>query len=70
MRRTRDDFYCGVMAALAIVFDAGEETLAEEIVRSVGTLNLLRVAKREDDPWLKNLRATARELKRRESTND
>jgi hypothetical protein len=62
-----DDFYCGVMAALGVIYQAGEETLAEEIVAAVGASSLLRVAKREDDVWLPDLKATVRFLARRKT---
>jgi hypothetical protein len=54
-----DEFFCGVMSSLAIVYQADAETIAEEIVRATGASELLRVAKVNDDPWLTKLRKTA-----------
>lgn len=57
-----DGFHSGVLAALACVYDAGQEVVAEEIVAAVGAAALLRIAKREDDMCLKDLRKTVRFL--------
>ena len=64
-KRWEAGFYSGVLAALAIVYAAGEETTAEEIVRAVGSARLLSVAKQEDDMCLKDLRKTVRFLSSR-----
>ncbi len=63
--RKNDMFYHGVLAALAVVYEADAETLAEEIVREVGASDLLRVAQANEDPWLPNLQHTANYLKER-----
>lgn len=55
-----DGFHAGVLVALAVIYDHGYETAAEEIVAAVGGPGLLRVAKREDDMCLKDLRKTIR----------
>jgi len=62
------DFHAGVMAALAIVYQFDAETIAEEIVRACSHEKLVSVARREDDPWLGNLRATIREVNRKRRT--
>ena len=60
----KDDFLCGVMAALGQIYECGQETIAEELVKATGAVDLLRVARANDDIYLPNLRKTARELKR------
>lgn len=42
-----DDFYRGVAAALTVIAAADEQTLFDEIVRSCGRDELLRVAKKD-----------------------
>lgn len=59
----RRAFHSGVMAALAVVYQADQETLAEEIVGLCDEAELLKVARAEDDPWLPNLRRTVRVLR-------
>lgn len=54
----RDLRLSGVLIALAFVWQAGAETLAEEIVGDVGAKDLLRVAKNEQDCYLPQLRKT------------
>ena len=56
-------FYAGVMSALAVVYEADQETTAEEIVRAVGAAPLLKTARANDDPWLSNLRGTVKFLR-------
>jgi hypothetical protein len=60
-----ENFHMGVLVALGIVYDFDHETVAAEIVSACGTKELLRLAKSQDDPCLKKLRATARELNRK-----
>ncbi len=62
----KDEFICGVLSTLGFVYAAGEETIAEEIVSSSHPYTLLRVARREEDIYLPNLRKTIRFLKQRE----
>lgn len=59
----KDARLSGVLIALAMVYDAGIETLAEEIVGTVGADDLLRVAIREKDYKLKDIRKTIAFLK-------
>ncbi len=54
----KDEFLCGVLAALGFVYDAGEETTAEAIVSATGPYALLRVAKENEDIFLPNVRKT------------
>ena len=61
----KDDFLCGVMAALGHIYEVGQETIAEEIVSAAGAAGLLRVANANDDIYLPNLRKTVNELRRR-----
>lgn len=70
MTSASNDFYSGVLAALGVVYLQDAETLAEEIVGTVGAKELLRVAKRNEDPWLPNLKATIRFLKDRDRLSD
>jgi len=42
-----EDFYRGVAVALTIIAQADEETLFDEIVRSVDSAELLRVARKD-----------------------
>ena len=65
-RKENDAFLSVVLAALGCVYCADAQVLAEDIVMTVGTAGLLRVAKREEDISLSDLRRTIRELKRRE----
>lgn len=44
-----DGFYRGVLAALAHIHQAGEDTLHREIVQAVGERELVRVARAEND---------------------
>lgn len=60
-----DQFYSGVLVALGCVYFADEETLAEEIVGTVGEKELLRVAVAEEDCYLPNLKRTIAFLKSR-----
>lgn len=60
-----EGFSAGVNAALAVVYDSGEDTLAEEIVRNCGSTNLWGVARRNEDPWVPKIRATIREIQRK-----
>jgi len=60
-----DSFLSGVLVALGCAYHAGHETLAEEIVQTCGAEDLLRVAKREADIYLPELRCTVAFLKRR-----
>ena len=64
-REHKDWFLCGVLAALGCVYAADGETLAEEIVRAVGATSLLRVARKNEDVYLPNLRHTTRMLRER-----
>jgi hypothetical protein len=63
-RKMFDAFLSGVLVSLEIVYAGGQETCAEEIVEAVGPYALLRVAKKEEDPCLCDLRRTAREVLR------
>jgi len=63
--KNKDDFFCGVLAALGVVYSADEETTAEEIVRMAGGYSLLRVAKKNQDCYLPNLRKTVRTINRK-----
>jgi len=58
-------FYNGVLVALQCIYEAGNNTTAEEIVVAVGAAGLLRTAKRDDDICLQKLRKTIRFLARR-----
>ena len=65
-REREDAIFSGVLIALGIVFNCDPDptaTLAQEIVGTVGSANLLRVAKQEDDCYLPQLRATVRSLR-------
>lgn len=62
--RGKDQFLCGVLAALGCVYAADEETIAEEIVNTIGASALLRVARANEDCFLPNLRETIRFLKK------
>ena len=57
-------FMCGVLAALGVVYDYDEETVAEDIVKAVGASGLLRVARANEDIFLPNLRKTINETRR------
>lgn len=65
MANKNDNFHIGVLCALACVYNAGQETLAEEIVAVCGMDNLLRIATKEDDIYLPQLRETVRILRER-----
>ena len=41
---TKDSFLWGMLAALAVVSDAGEDTLRDEIIATAGAEDLIRVA--------------------------
>lgn len=56
------DFHAGVLSALAVIYQHGEDTIAEEIVWACGAAELLRCAKDNDDPWLPDLKRTIRHL--------
>jgi len=60
-----DAFSAGVLAALGVVYDAGEDSLAEEIVYACGARETLRVAKAQGDPYLPSIKRTVKELSRR-----
>jgi hypothetical protein len=60
------DFYMGILVSLAVIYAAGAETVAEELVREVGPKELLAIAKAEDDIALPDLRKTIRFLASRE----
>lgn len=60
-----DGFYAGVMAALGVVYAHDDETVAEEILKECDVNHLLRVAMKNDDPYLPNLKATMKFLKGR-----
>ncbi len=64
-----DEFLCGVLAALGCVYDADEETLAEEIVYETGASALFRVAKVNEDYFLPNLRKTIKFLRERKAAD-
>ena len=65
-RRIQDDhFLLGVLVSLQHIYLFDEETIAEELVRAVGAAGLLRVAKRENDLSLTNLRHTVRTVRAR-----
>ena len=66
--RTKDDFLCGMMAALGHIYEFGQETIAEEVVKAAGTAGLLRVAKANDDIFLPDLRKTVNTLRSRRRT--
>jgi hypothetical protein len=55
-------FLCGVLLALGHVYSVDDETVAEAIVSDVGKYALLRVAKKNEDCYLPNLRKTIRFL--------
>ena len=66
-KKAHDDaFLLGVLVALGCVYAAGDEVCAEEIVWTVGATSLLRVAKAEEDPCLRDLRKTIRFLRSQE----
>lgn len=58
MAPKKDEFLCGVLSALGCVYDLGQETVAEDIVKAVGASGLLRVAKVNEDIFLPDLRKT------------
>ncbi len=62
-RGNNDRFYEGVLCALAVVYEADGETIAETVVRTVGARELLSIARKIKDPWLSNLQKTIRFLK-------
>jgi len=59
----RDLRLSGVLIALGIIYYSDAESLAEEIVGTVGATDLLRVAIAENDTYLPNLRKTIQFLK-------
>jgi hypothetical protein len=62
--RAADDFFnVGVLTALGVVYTHGAETIAEDIVRACDAKQLLRAARDNGDPWLKDLKRTVRFLK-------
>jgi hypothetical protein len=67
--RDKNEWLLGVLIALGCVYEAGAETIAEDIIKLVGPVGLLRVAKKEQDLYLPNLRKTIRFLKGREEVN-
>jgi hypothetical protein len=60
--QSKDEFLCGVLIALGFVYEEGQATLAERIVAATGPYALLRVAKKNEDISLPNLRKTIRDL--------
>lgn len=66
-REKKDAVYSGVLIALANVYEADVETLAEEIVGTVGASELVRVATAEEDYILPQLKKTIAFLKSRTS---
>lgn len=46
---TSDDFYSGVISALLVVYGAGEDNLAKEIVAACGKNELLKYAIRNNE---------------------
>lgn len=51
------DFYHGVLAALDLVLSHGEQTIAGEIINSVGPVELWQHAKRDEYAFLPQLSA-------------
>jgi hypothetical protein len=62
-RQQKEAFMCGILAALGFIYAADEETTAEEIVSASGPYALLRVARKNEDCYLPNLRKTIRFLR-------
>lgn len=63
MKREHTDwFLLGVLCALGHLYAHGEDTLAEEIIYATGKYALLRVAKKNEDLYLPNLRKSIRYL--------
>lgn len=61
-----DAFHIGICVALFVIYDAGAETIAEELVGACGADDLLRVARKNDEPCLRDLSKTIRTLRRNE----
>lgn len=62
VREKSEDVEIGILIALGVIYQCGAETVAEELVKACDEKALLRIAKREGDPYLKNLRQTVRFL--------
>ncbi len=65
-RELDDAVLSGVLIALGVVYTNENDptaTLAQEIVGTVGAAGLLRVAKKEEDCYLPQLRKTVRSLR-------
>jgi len=59
MKRENNDWYLiGVLSALGHLYAHGEDTIAEEIIYATGKYALLRVAIKNKDMYLPNLRAS------------
>ena len=58
MTRSSDDVTIGVLCALGVVYTAGEETLAEEILTACDGRECLRVAVENEDIFAPNIRNT------------
>ena len=70
-RAETDAFYAGVLVALGCIYDAGYATITEEIIAAVGSpYGLLRVARKNEDPCLPQLRKTVRYLQQRRERNE
>ena len=59
-----DDFYIGVLCALVVVEQAGQDTLHADIVRTVSREDLLRVARKHGDMRMSGMARSERERKR------
>lgn len=64
-KRERDDLLCGG-ALIAISCLRGEDTYIEEIVSTMGPAAMLRVAKKNDDMVLPDVRKAVRDIRSRE----
>ena len=70
-KQETESFYCGVLVALGCVCMAGEDSLAEEIIKTVGSpYRLLRIARENEDPWLPELRQSIRYLQEQKKWRD
>jgi hypothetical protein len=58
-----DAFHIGICVALAVIYDAGAEGIAEELIGCCGAGNLLRVARKNAEPCRADLIKTVRQMR-------